>query len=142
MRAVGIHKPIPAIEWRNIISGLYETHQHNYLVMCGVVRAGYIALQDWSKEDGRAEVCIALLPEFQNRGVGKTALQLLMQIAALPVSEGGAAVKHLVAQVVEDNIPSRKLFESSTFTLVATIPQYHKFANARVGRCIYTKRFG
>lgn len=140
MRSSGLHKPPSSIDWRNIITGMYDTHQHNYLIMQGPLRVGYCGLQEWSKEDRRAEVTIAVVPEVHRQGIGKEALNQLLQIAAKPVSEGGAAVQYLLANIVEDNVASRKLFEGALFTLCSTIPVYHRFQNGRVGRCIYVKR--
>lgn len=139
-RGSGLHGPISPVEWRNIVVGLYETNQQNYIITAGTLKVGYVALQALSKEDKRAEVCIAVLPDMQDSGIGTQALQLILQLAAKSPSEGGSGLHYVLANIIDDNVISKSLFERAMFTLCATIPNYHRYNSLRVSRCVYIKR--
>lgn len=137
MEGNGFHKPIPAPEWRNVVTGLYEGFQHTFLIMNGVVKAGHIGIQNLSREDRRAEISIAVLPALQNRGIATEALEQVMKLAFNQPADGGLGLQLVLAYVVSENIASQKLFLAENFKLEATIPGYHRINGRRVDRQIY-----
>lgn len=62
---------------------------------------------------------IAVLPDFQGKGVGKQLLKKIMELA----KEKG--VKAMTLEVRESNIKARKLYESFGFTEIFVRKQYY-----------------
>lgn len=138
LKGHGLHRPPAAVEWRNIITGLYEGFQHTFIINYGPLKAGHIGVQNFCREDRRAEIGIAISPCFQGKGIATEALATLMDTRIrAPIEAGGLGISVLLANIVEGNEASKKLFEGEDFRLLATLPSYHKQDGRRVGRWVY-----
>jgi RimJ/RimL family protein N-acetyltransferase len=71
-----------------------------------IAGARYIVVQS-----GKAEMAFALIDEYQGRGIGRA---LLHHIAAIASHAG---LEELIAEVLPDNIPMLKVFETSGFPM-------------------------
>ncbi|MCL5011092.1 MAG: GNAT family N-acetyltransferase [Patescibacteria group bacterium] len=102
------------IEWQEhvswimpIILGLNE--KRLFVVCQNKTPIGQVRFD--AKENQQAVVSIAILKEFQGRGVGKAALKLLIK------QTKKAGMKTLLAEIHQENIASQKLFEKLGFAL-------------------------
>lgn len=85
----------------------------------GSMVAGSIDLTDIDLLNGRAEVGIALRPEFRGRGIAAQALTLLEEYAA-----SFLGLNQLFVLAPESNIHSIKLFSSAGFTVSGTLKDW------------------
>lgn len=138
MRAHGLHKPIPGPHWRKIIQGLYEGWQHIFIVMNGVVPVGHLGFQDHSSEDRRAEITLTIVPSMQRRGIGELALESGIEQAMNQFAQGGLGVECLYARIVEDNLPSRALFEKVGFRLSGQVPDFYRLGGRKYAQLFYS----
>lgn len=81
--------------------------------------AGMIDLADYDPINGRAEVCIGVLGEFQGQGVASRALQLLCSYASDRLH-----LHQLYAYVPAWNGKSIGLFEKNGFLRTATLSEW------------------
>lgn len=136
-RGHGLHKSIPGPHWRNIIQGLYDGWQHIFVITNGVVNVGHIALQDYSKDDRRAEVIITVTPDLHRKGVGRAALKQIIEFAFDSPKEGGLGLDNMWAGIIEDNEASCALFESEGFKCYGHIPAFYRFGARSYARKFY-----
>ena len=80
---------------------------------------GTVDLTDFSPLHNRAAIGIGILKEYQNKGFGKMALELLCEYAF-----GFLRVHQLYAHVAFTNINSKKLFMSLGFEHTATLKDW------------------
>lgn len=139
LRGHGLHRNFPAPWWKSVIEGLIPGWEHCFLIAQGAAYLGHAGFQDYSKEDKRAEIALAVVPEMQNKGLGTGAMKCLVELAKLPCSEGGLGLGCLYASIIEDNFPSRKLFERYGFHHNGNIPNYYRFGSKRLCRTLYVK---
>lgn len=141
LRGHGLHKPFPGPFWKAVIEGMIPGWESCFLITQGAAFLGHIGLQDFSREDRRAEIGIAVLPEMQNKGLGSGALRCLIDLAKKPLAEGGLGIECLVASVIEDNVPSSKLFKKFRFFHNGTIPNFYRFGSKRLAKYQYVRLF-
>lgn len=95
----------------------------------------FVDLSEFSPQHRRAEVGIAVLPVFRNRGLGKQALQLLCEYAKRSLS-----LHQLYAYVAEDNTASQHLFQSSGFERQALLQDWFLHDGCFKNAVLYQKR--
>lgn len=84
------------------------------------VAVGIIDITAFSPLNARAEVGIALLKDYQGRGLATKALQLLEQFAVERLH-----IRLLYAQVLAHNSASYRLFQKNGYELVSKLPNWH-----------------
>lgn len=90
------------------------------ITLCeGKTPAGIIDLYEISALHRRSYLGVYIIPEFRQKGLAKRAVNLLKLYAF-----GHLHLHNLAAAVEETNISSKKLFLSTGFRLVATIPEW------------------
>lgn len=138
-RGLGLHRPPPAQFWRNLLTGLYEGWENNFIVMQGQLSVGYIGIQDLSKDDRRGDVIIAIHPDSQRKGLGSAALVELIELCADTAARGGLGLHHLFASVVSDNESSMSMFTKVGFNRAAEIPHYYRFNGTTYSRVVFVR---
>lgn len=97
---------------------------------------GLIDLTNYVALDARAEVSIALLKEYRNKGFGLQALQKIEEYATRWLR-----IHLLYAHIAEANTYSLRMFEKAAYERVATLPQWH-YANGQYESiCVVSKTF-
>lgn len=137
MRGNGLHKPVPAHQWRDIIQGVHDGWQHIFIIQNGVQPVGHLGFQAVSKEDRRAEIVISIAPEMHRRGIGYAAMEQAMEMAFKPFKDGGLGLELIWAGVIEDNTASIALFEKSGFVASGSVTNFFRFGPKLLARNIY-----
>ncbi len=137
-RAHGLHRTIPGPHWRKILQGLYDGWQHVFVITNGVALAGHLGFQDVSSEDRRGEITLTVVPGQQRRGIGELALEEAVELATKPHNQGGLGLECVWARIVEDNIPSCRLFEKVGFTRTGHIPDYYRLGGRKYAQLFYS----
>lgn len=100
---------------------------------------GCIDLTDINISNGRAEVGIAVFPEYRNNGVGSAALEILCSYA-----ERVLGLRQLFGFVPANNLPSLNLFINSGFQktgqLKEWIRSYDRYCDVVVVQKIFEKK--
>ena len=99
-----------------------------------VERVGIVDLSGINRRDKYAEVGIAVLPEYRNRGIAAAALRMLERLACK------MQLRNLLARVAASNVAAITLFEGRGYSCVGALPQYHEGAEGREDVSIYSKR--
>lgn len=94
--------------------------------------AGFVDLCNFSALHNRAEVCIALLPQFRGKGHGEEALRQLCSYASRFLH-----LHQVYAKVRTDNNSSNHAFQKAGFRLTATLTDWihcsdGRYSNANV----------
>lgn len=134
----GVHSSIPGKHWRDVILGAHEGYQHVYVIMLGVLPVGHAAFHGYSSEDRRAEVTYSVLPSMRRRGIATNALADLMELATLPLREGGLALSCTWAATPSYNVGSIAVLRSAGFVQTGEIPNYYRYSGGRHARLIFT----
>ncbi len=85
---------------------------------------GMIDLADYCPINNRAEVCIGILNNYRQQGIGSNALQLLAEY-----SKEVLHLHQLYAYIPQDNTASRKLFAGAGFNETATLKEWLRDKN-------------
>lgn len=134
----GTHSSIPGKYWRDVIMGHYDGYQHVYIMMLGVLPVGHATFQGYSSEDRRAEVAFSVLPSMQRRGIATRALADMMELAVMPVRDGGLALSCIWAVTPSYNLGSAAVLRSAGFVQTGEIPNYYRYGGTRHARLIFT----
>lgn len=95
----------------------------------------FVDLSEFSPQHRRAEVGIAVLPHHRNQGFGSQALRLLCEYAKSILS-----LHQLYAYVVEDNLPSLRLFRSAGFEEKGVLSDWFLHESCFKNALLYQKR--
>ncbi len=95
---------------------------------------GCIDLFDYSARHQRAEIGIAVLPEYRRRGLARQALDLLLHYAF-----SFLGLHQVYAYVAETNMPSCRLFHEAGFVYSALLPDWICVGIAYRNVILYTK---
>jgi len=139
MRGHGLHQPITAMQWRDMVDHFIPGWEHQFLITRGVVYLGHCGLQDWSKEDRRAEIIVSVLPDQWNRGIATAACDDLLDFAMTAPTEGGLGIEMVHAGVFEENPASLRLFERLGFAHVGDLPGFYRYGPRRYKRILLCK---
>ncbi len=123
-RAHGFKLPIPAVDWRRILGGLWPGWQHVWVIRFGPLLAGHVGLQNHSEHDRRAELVITVDPALQGRGIGRQALT-----KAIDRCDARLGIGLLILRVRAGNKAGLDLFESAGFGETGRIPGYYREAD-------------
>lgn len=86
--------------------------------------AGMIDLADFNPINNRAEVCIGILSDYREQGIGHHALKLLTEYAKEILH-----LHQLYAYIQFDNAASRQLFANIGFKETATLKEWQRNGN-------------
>lgn len=139
VRGHGLHGPIPAVFFKHAVEGLIPGWEHNFVIKRGVMHLGYAALQDYSKEDRRANLMVSVVPEQWSDGVATLAVTDMMDWAMSAIGSGGLGIESLWAGVLEENKGSCRLMEKLGFKQTGMIPGYYRYGPRRYDRLIFTR---
>lgn len=117
-RALGLKLPIPAVDWRRILDGVWESWKPVWIIMHGPLNVGHVGIQARSDPDRRADIVIAVDPAIQGRGVGSAAL-------AKVIAECDGLFDVLIARMPEGS-PAVGLFRRFGFEDTGRIPRYYR----------------
>lgn len=92
------------------VHDLFAEHQIRFVIESAGSVTGCIDLTDVDAVQSRAQVGIALLPEYRGRGIAAAALAMICSYAVRRLR-----LHQLTAYVPCDNLPSLHLFESAGF---------------------------
>lgn len=95
---------------------------------------GAVDLTDFDPSNGRASVGIFVDSSHQRQGVAKTALKLVESYGAERLS-----LHQLWALVTDDNMPSRRLFESSGYKVTGRLKSWVKVGRSYIDAFIYQR---
>ncbi len=137
MREAGLRVPVPAVDWRRIIQGVWDGWKDVWVIREGPVNVGHIGLQGRCDLDLRAEVSIAIDPSRQGRGIGRAALEQVLDLA-----DHKFYLNLLIARVCADNARSLKFFDELGFTEVGRIPSYYLEVKGPVAQVTLTRLAG
>ena len=87
----------------------------------GKERIGILDLYDVSRNDLRAYVGICIHPDFRRKGAAKNALKLLDSFIT-----DRMGLRQLAVKISIHNEPAIRLFESSGYKKIATLPSWHR----------------
>lgn len=93
---------------------------------------GMIDLFDFDPKNKRAGIGIFIQPQFQNKGYGKEALNLLIKYAFIHLD-----LHQLYANITDDNKNSIKLFESLEFKKIGSKKDWIYFNNTYKNELLY-----
>ena len=97
----------------NAHQDIYEAKQYRFVICNAInVPVGMIDLFDFSPQNNRVGVGILLLPEYQNKGFGVEALELIVDYVFTYLN-----VHQLFANIASENLKSISLFEKFNFKL-------------------------
>ena len=114
--------------------------EHQFLITRGVVSLGHCGLQDWSKEDRRAELIVSVLPDQWSRGIAYAAVEDLLDFAMTPPTEGGLGIEMVHVGIFEENKASIRLFEEKLgFSRIGELPGYFRYGPRRYSRIMLCK---
>ena len=98
----------------NAHQDIYEAKQYRFVICNAInVPVGMIDLFDFSPQNNRVGVGILLLPEYQNKGFGVEALELIVDYVFTYLN-----VHQLFANIASENLKSISLFEKFNFKQV------------------------
>jgi diamine N-acetyltransferase len=98
----------------NAHQDIYEAKQYRFVICNAInVPVGMIDLFDFSPQNNRVGVGILLLPEYQNKGFGVEALELIVDYVFTYLN-----VHQLFANIASKNLKSISLFEKFNFKQV------------------------
>ena len=80
---------------------------------------GFIDITNYTAQSQRAQIGIALLKKYRNKGYGTQALNLIERLTSNKLH-----IHTLYAYVSIKNIASSKLFNKSGYTPIATLPEW------------------
>jgi putative acetyltransferase len=134
MRALGAKVPIPAVDWRRMIQGVWDGWKDIWVIREGPFNVGHVGLFDRSDLDRRAEVTIVVDPARHRRGVARAALRLVIDLA-----ENSFGLDLLIAKSRADNVASIFLFEGFGFKETGQIQRYYLEPEGAVTQTILTR---
>lgn len=97
---------------------------------------GCVDLTSFDAMHSRAEVGVLLLPQWQKRGWGSEALQLLCEYA-----HDRLHLHQLYAYVAESNLAATKLFQKLAFQEVACLPDWLRNEDGYMSSRLFQKIF-
>jgi len=98
----------------NAHQDIYDAKQYRFVICNAInVPVGMIDLFDFSPQNNRVGVGILLLPEYQNKGFGVEALELIVDYVFTYLN-----VHQLFANIASKNLKSISLFEKFNFKQV------------------------
>jgi diamine N-acetyltransferase len=98
----------------NAHQDIYDAKQYRFVICNAInVPVGMIDLFDFSPQNNRVGVGILLLPEYQNKGFGFEALELIVDYVFTYLN-----VHQLFANIASENLKSISLFEKFNFKQV------------------------
>jgi len=98
----------------NAHQDIYDAKQYRFVICNAInVPVGMIDLFDFSPQNNRVGVGILLLPEYQNKGFGFEALELIVDYVFTYLN-----VHQLFANIASKNLKSISLFEKFNFKQV------------------------
>ncbi|MBR3884330.1 MAG: GNAT family N-acetyltransferase [Bacteroidaceae bacterium] len=101
---------------------LYSERQARFVIeLTNKESVGMIDIIEFDPHNLRAEVCIGILKEYRNQGIGKCALGLLMDYALRFLN-----LHQVYAYIPTENEASKKLFSGKGFVHTATLQQWKK----------------
>lgn len=103
---------------------LITERQARFVIETKEGAAGMIDLADYDPINSRAEVCIGILGNYQNKGIATRALNILCQYAKKRLH-----LHQLYSYIPAWNEKSRKLFEKAGFTESATLKDWQRKEN-------------
>ncbi len=95
---------------------------------------GFMDLQNFDPQHRRAEVGVLILPEYQGRGLGSEALQLLLDYASAHLH-----LHQVYAFVATENKAAMQLFAKAKFKPSGTLSEWlYKGASDYADACLFT----
>ncbi len=124
---------------KNYLKAWDKYQQFNYIIELSQHRnpekIGSVSLWNVSWLHSRSGVGIWLLPEYWNRGIGKTVLKLIKNIAFIHLK-----LHRIEAHIAVENLRSIKLFSNSNFKNEGRLSEYlninDKFQDAYIFACL------
>jgi len=103
---------------------IYEAKQMRLVIEAENSAVGLIDLFDFDPFHKRVGIGIILIKEYQNRGFGTEALQLIVSFCFEYLK-----IHSLFANIAFNNLPSLKLFQSLDFQITGTKKEWHFNSN-------------